>query len=286
MATATSETHPKASTSWWKHLLAGTIAGIASRSFIAPIDVLKTFYQVRATKDTKIMDTFNTLYSEGGMRGLWRGNRANGLKAGLSTGMKFMAFDQMMKVGRYLKDGEELNVVDRFVAGSVAVFCSQGVAYPFDVIKTRLSLVRPGVYRGVFDCARQTVVRHGFKALYKGCLINAFMMIPFAAYELAVYETLKKTYGNQDNMTLPPVFGIVASSSTLLLNYPMMLTKTRLQADPLTTHNYISMLKHTYRTGGVPELYRGFPLGFLKIVPQKAVAFLVLEVCRKAMGVY
>lgn len=70
---------------------------------------------------------------EGGVLSLWRGNGINVLKIGPETALKFMAYEQ---VKRAIKgsDTRELEIYERFLAGSLAGGISQSVIYPLEVV--------------------------------------------------------------------------------------------------------------------------------------------------------
>ena len=49
--------------------------------------------------------------------------------------------------------------------------CSQHVpalVYPMYVLQARMAIAEPGNYKGIWDCARQTVRKEGATALFKG----------------------------------------------------------------------------------------------------------------------
>lgn len=52
---------------WWRHLLAGALAGAVSRTSTAPLDRLKVILQVQNTKQ-KISDCWKFMLKEGGWR--------------------------------------------------------------------------------------------------------------------------------------------------------------------------------------------------------------------------
>merc|ERR1712241_888562 len=60
---------------WWRHLVAGGVAGMVSRTCTAPLDRLKIMLQVHGTgryrsgKSLRIKDAFSYMLREGGVRG-------------------------------------------------------------------------------------------------------------------------------------------------------------------------------------------------------------------------
>lgn len=88
----------------------------------------------------------------------------------------------------------DMEVHERFFAGSCAGAFSQTVIYPLEVLKTRLALRKTGEMTGVIKFARDMFSAEGLKVFYKGYWPNLFGIIPYAGIDLAVYETLKEYY--------------------------------------------------------------------------------------------
>ena len=88
----------------------------------------------------------------------------------------------------------DMEVHERFFAGSCAGAFSQTVIYPLEVLKTRLALRKTGEMTGIFKFARDMFYAEGLKVFYKGYWPNLFGIIPYAGIDLAVYETLKEYY--------------------------------------------------------------------------------------------
>ena len=100
---------------WWRHMLAGGVAGAVSRTSTAPLDRLKVFlqvclfcilfefyeysinwaHQVRGAEFNGLGVCLKHMIQEGGVLSLWRGNGINVLKIAPETAMKFMTFDQV-----------------------------------------------------------------------------------------------------------------------------------------------------------------------------------------------
>ncbi|EHH62799.1 hypothetical protein EGM_19393, partial [Macaca fascicularis] len=173
---------------WWKQLVAGAVAGAVSRTGTAPLDRLKVFMQVHASKTNRlnILGGLRSMVLEGGIRSLWRGNGINVLKIAPESAIKFMAYEQIKRA--ILGQQETLHVQERFVAGSLAGATAQTIIYPMEVLKTRLTLRRTGQYKGLLDCARRILEREGPRAFYRGYLPNVLGIIPYAGIDLAVYE--------------------------------------------------------------------------------------------------
>lgn len=174
---------------WWRHLLAGGIAGAVSRTCTAPLDRIKVYLQVHGTRNCNIISCGKYMFREGGVLSYWRGNGINVLKIGPESALKFMAYEQ---VKRAIKkdDGRELEIYERFYAGSIAGGISQSVIYPLEVLKTRLALRMTGEYAGFVDAAKKIYSQAGIKAFYRGYVPNLIGILPYAGIDLAVYEVI------------------------------------------------------------------------------------------------
>jgi len=286
---------------WWRHLVAGGIAGAVSRTCTAPLDRLKVLLQVHGgRKQTSIIDTFKYMYQEGGVKGLWRGNGINVIKIAPESALKFMAYDEMKK---YIKgsDQRDLEVYERLMAGSFAGALSQTVIYPLEVMKTRLALRKTGEFKSIFDCAKTMYSADGLKTFYKGYWPNLFGIIPYAGIDLAVYETLKaycvEKYVEENkspNALLLLSCGTFSSCCGQLAAYPLALVRTKLQSQaglkgkldlpPEQTHT-LGLFKYILRTEGVRGLYRGIVPNFCKVAPAVSISYYVYERTRSRLGV-
>merc|ERR1719412_1447771 len=284
---------------WWRHLVAGGVAGAVSRTCTAPLDRIKIYLQVHGgRKNTNVTHTFRYLLKEGGIRGLWRGNGINVVKIAPESALKFGAYDTLKRLVRGDSD-RELEIYERFICGSLAGGISQTIIYPLEVLKTRLALRRTGEYNGVFDCAKQLYRREGFRVFYRGYIPNLLGILPYAGIDLAVYETLKRRYlqHNSSEGSSPPAlslltFGTFSSCCGQVAAYPLALVRTKLQSQaglnlnlPVEQTQAIGLFRYTVRTEGIKGLYRGIVPNFFKVAPAVSISYFVYERTREYLGV-
>uniref|UniRef100_A0A8D0TUA4 Solute carrier family 25 member 23 n=1 Tax=Sus scrofa TaxID=9823 RepID=A0A8D0TUA4_PIG len=245
---------------WWKQLVAGAVAGAVSRTGTAPLDRLKVFMQVHASKTNRlnILGGLRSMIQEGGVRSLWRGNGINVLKIAPESAIKFMAYEQ--------------------------------------VLKTRLTLRRTGQYKGLLDCAWRILEREGPRAFYRGYLPNVLGIIPYAGIDLAVYETLKNQWLQQysHDSADPGILvllacGTISSTCGQLASYPLALVRTRMQAqasiEGAPQLSMLGLLRHILSQEGVRGLYRGIAPNFMKVIPAVSISYVVYENMKQALGV-
>lgn len=281
---------------WWKQLSAGAVAGAVSRTGTAPLDRMKVFLQVHASKNNKISlaGGFKDMIKEGGLSSLWRGNGINVLKIAPETAIKFMAYEQYKKM--LASEPGKVKTHERFLAGSLAGATAQTAIYPMEVLKTRLTLRKTGQYSGIFDCAKKILKKEGVKAFYKGYLPNILGIIPYAGIDLAVYESLKNLWLSRyaKDTANPGILvllgcGTLSSTCGQLASYPLALVRTRMQAQaslegseqlPMT-----KLVKNILEKDGFFGLYRGILPNFMKVLPAVSISYVVYEYMRSGLGI-
>ncbi|XP_054737769.1 calcium-binding mitochondrial carrier protein SCaMC-3-like [Anastrepha obliqua] len=287
---------------WWRHLVAGGLAGAASRTCTAPLDRIKVFLQVQPHK-TAISDTVKYMLNEGGIRSMWRGNGMNVLKIAPESAIKFAAYEHMKRLIR----GDEkrpMTISERFMAGAMAGSIAQTAIYPMEVLKTRLALSKTGQYKGILNAAKKIYLQEGARSFYRGYVPNMLGIIPYAGIDLAAYETLKRKYVSSHNVEQPSFLVLLACgsvSSTLgqICSYPLALVRTRLQVKGGNTNmqptlglslrqnddNMIGVFRNIVNNEGVFGLYRGITPNFIKMVPAVSISYVVYEYSSRALGV-
>ncbi|CAH0703206.1 unnamed protein product [Spodoptera exigua] len=281
---------------WWRHLLAGGIAGAVSRTCTAPLDRLKVFLQVNPTREN-MGGCLAKMINEGGISGLWRGNGINVIKIAPESALKFAAYEQVKRLIKGDKRANHpLEIHERFVAGAMAGAMAQTVIYPLEVLKTRLALRKTGQYSGILDAARKIYLREGLKCFYKGYIPNILGIVPYAGIDLAVYETLKKKYiskyqahNEQPGMLLLLACGSASCTLGQVCSYPLALVRTRLQAQEKAAHGAESTMRGAFREivqrEGLRGLYRGITPNFIKVIPAVSISYVVYEYASRSLGV-
>ncbi|CAI2353866.1 unnamed protein product [Caenorhabditis sp. 36 PRJEB53466] len=285
---------------WWRHLVAGGSAGAVSRTCTAPFDRIKVYLQVNSTKTNRlgVISCLKLLHAEGGIKSFWRGNGINVVKIAPESAIKFMCYDQLKRLIQKKKGSQEISTFERLCAGSAAGAISQSVIYPMEVMKTRLALRRTGqMDRGIIHFAQKMYAKEGILCFYKGYLPNLIGIIPYAGIDLAIYETLKRSYMRcyDPKSSEPGVLALLACgtcSSTCgqLASYPFALVRTRLQAITITRystqpHTMFGQFKHILQNEGLAGFYRGITPNFLKVIPAVSISYVVYEKVRTSLGV-
>ncbi|GAA5838028.1 hypothetical protein JCM11251_006828 [Rhodosporidiobolus azoricus] len=152
---------------------AGFFSAIPTTLVAAPVERVKVLLQMQGQGGQQLysgpLDAVRKLYSQGGLRSIYRGTLATLARDGPGSAAYFVAYEYTKKaltpVG---KEPGQLSLGAVMVAGGVAGVTMWTFAIPPDVIKSRLQGAPEGTYKGFMDCAVKTVQADGVKALFKG----------------------------------------------------------------------------------------------------------------------
>lgn len=275
---------------WLRHFAAGICAGAVSRTCTAPIDRLRTFFQVYGF-DTNgrmtIRQTLSSMIKEGGIRSLWRGNLMNVIKVSPETGIRLMSYETFKRLLGQTAT-KEIHVFEKFLCGSAAGFTASVLIYPMKTIKTRLTIRKTNEYKSIVDCIQKIYSREGLRAFYKGLLPSALAILPASGIDLALYETLKRRLEAYHNHPTNPleklVIGNISNGISQFFIYPLLNVRTRLQSNIQQTDTMTSILKRLWKYHGIRGLYTGFFLHMLRLAPASGISFLTFEYTSHLLG--
>ncbi|KAL8217472.1 hypothetical protein R6Q57_020845 [Mikania cordata] len=277
-----------------KYLIAGGVAGAASRTATAPLDRLKVILQVQ-TCDSSIKSAVKSIWKEGGVLSFFRGNGLNVVKVAPESAIKFYTYELLKNfIGRDEKG--DIGTSGRLLAGGMAGAVAQTAIYPMDLVKTRLQtfVTGSGKVPSLGKLSKDIWVLEGPQAFYRGIIPSLFGIIPYAGIDLAAYETLKemsRTYILEDSEPGPLVqlgCGTVSGALGATFVYPLQVVRTRMQAQtPGGSTTYTGMFDvfiKTYRKEGARGFYKGLVPNILKVVPAASITYLVYETMKTTLG--
>ncbi|XP_051115694.1 calcium-dependent mitochondrial ATP-magnesium/phosphate carrier protein 3-like isoform X2 [Andrographis paniculata] len=278
-----------------KYLIAGGVAGAASRTATAPLDRLKVILQVQTT-NTSIASAVRNIRTEGGLLGFFRGNGLNVLKVAPESAIKFYTYEMLKNV---IEDGNgNVGTGGRLVSGGLAGAVAQTAIYPMDLVKTRLQTTacEGGNVPNLGKLSKDIWVHEGPRAFYRGLIPSLLGIIPYAGIDLAVYETLKdmsRKYILPDNDEPGPLVqlscGTISGALGATCVYPLQVVRTRMQAQyskassGAAYSNMSDVFQKTYRREGCRGFYKGLLPNLLKVVPAASITYLVYETMKKSL---
>ncbi|KAF8404598.1 hypothetical protein HHK36_009485 [Tetracentron sinense] len=279
-----------------KHLWAGAVAAMVSRTFVAPLERLKLEYILRG-EQKNLFDLIKTIAASQGLKGFWKGNFVNILRTAPFKAINFYAYDTYRKKLLKFSGNEETTNFERFLAGASAGITATILCLPLDTIRTKI--VAPGgeALGGVIGAFRHMIQTEGFFSLYKGLVPSIMSMAPSGAVFYGVYDILKSAYlhspqgrkriqmmkqGQElnalDQLELGPIrtllYGAIAGACAEAATYPFEVVRRRLQLQVQATKlTALATCVKIVEQGGVPALYAGLVPSLLQVWQHRSLDY-------------
>merc|ERR1719309_84194 len=172
------------------------------------------------------------------------------------------------------------------IAGGITGGIEICITYPTEYIKTQLQLdEKVGKYKGIVDCAKQTVNQNGVRGLYRGLSVLVYGSIPKSAVRFGAFEQFKKQ-AVDDKGNLSPgsrlLCGLGAGiSEAILAVTPMETVKVKFIADQRSANpqyrGFAHGVRHIVAAEGLMGCYRGLTATMMKQGSNQAIRFYVME---------
>ncbi|KAE9039043.1 hypothetical protein PR003_g5607 [Phytophthora rubi] len=299
----------------YRHFVGGAVGGMTAALITSPLEVVKTRLQIRGGSGSfGTQTTFGVMLSIGrseSVFGLWRGITPTLIGVMPARAIYFGAYSTFKeKFSNYGLNGRTYNFLSAAGAGSI----SATLCCPIWVVKTRLQLMPAHSMAATAVATRQSVVSVGFaevetavatkarpqfssvrqvaldmyrkegpRAFFRG-LSASYWGISESAIQFALYEECKDHIEEPTNLK----YFFTAGACKLLASlctYPHEVIRTRMrdQRAPLGSKElkYRSMIQSIvkiYKEEGRRGLYGGLPAHLMRVVPNAAILFMVVEV--------
>ncbi|CAK9807907.1 Mitochondrial glutamate carrier 1 [Anthophora plagiata] len=185
-----------------REMLAGGLAGACQIVVTTPMELLKIQMQdagrvAAAAKEAgktvpkvSALSLTKDLLRKRGILGLYQGTGATALRDVTFSVIYFPLFARLNDIGPKREDGSSVfwwSFLSGCTAGSTAAISVN----PFDVIKTRLQVIKkaPGeiTYNGVLDCITKTMKNEGPTAFFKGGACRMIVIAPLFGIAQTIY---------------------------------------------------------------------------------------------------
>lgn len=183
-------------------ILSGALSGSIAQSICCPTDVIKIRMQndTAGVRYTGLADAFVSIARSEGLRGMYQGVAPAAQRAAVVAAVELSTYDTFKTMLLpHLGDNIKTQLCAALMAGFLSTVCSS----PLDVFKARLMnqrCDRNGVgteYRGMVDCARQTVQKEGVAALWRGFWPNYARLGPHNLIMWLVVEQVRGFFSSQ-----------------------------------------------------------------------------------------
>lgn len=272
-------------------MVLGGVSGGIVKTGMAPIERVKLLLQTQDSNPkiisgeepryTGIMDCFNRVKAEQGMKAFWRGNLVNCIRYAPQQGSA-LAFNDAIKraMPKYnAKTHYWQDFGSKLFAGGAAGGVANVVCYPFDFARTRLaSDVGSGkkTFDGIIDCIVKTIKQGGVTGLYRGSAITVAGAFVYRGGQLGLFGQIMDMNPYKSDKGMIGVIAAftcatVARTVTTPFNYPFDTIRRRMMLDsdrPANerlyrsgVHCFTQVMKNEGLAGMykglIPELFRG-----------------------------
>lgn len=226
---------PLLSTHGARVLLAGGVAGLVSRTVVAPLERTKILFQVQGLSVSppgqplryrSVSQSLLAILEREGLRGWFKGNGANVVRIIPMSALQFYAYDVLLSRTTQGNGGQPPSPLQRLWAGALAGACAQTLTYPLDFMRARLTVDMSGRYGGVFSGMAEIARKEGVGALYRGLLPSLLGIMPYVGVDFMVYGSLRELIPVDEATGEPGVVpklaaGAIAGAAGQTVAYPL-----------------------------------------------------------------
>lgn len=282
---------------------AGAAAGVIAATFVCPLDVLKTRFQVHglpklrdgSIKGSLIIGSLEQIFRKEGLCGMYRGLSPTVLALLPNWAVYFTIYDQFKSFLCSRDDSHHLSIGANMLAASGAGALTTITTNPLWVVKTRFQTqgMRAGVvpYRNTLSALRRIAHEEGIRGLYSG-LVPALVGISHVAIQFPAYEKIKIYLAKQGNTTMDrlgarevAVASSVAKILASTLTYPHEVVRSRLQEQGYHSEKrysgVIDCINKVFKQDGIAGFYRGCATNLLRTTPAAVITFTSFEMIHR-----
>eukprot|EP01094_Clydonella_sp_ATCC50884_P025278 TRINITY_DN6587_c0_g1_i2.p1 TRINITY_DN6587_c0_g1~~TRINITY_DN6587_c0_g1_i2.p1 ORF type:complete len:260 (-),score=81.55 TRINITY_DN6587_c0_g1_i2:189-968(-) len=243
-------------------------------------------------KYTGIRQGLMRVFSEEGVRGLYRGNGANVVRVVPVYALKFSFNDTFKDMLR--SPGEQLSTGKMLLAGSMAGMFQTSVTYPLDMIRTRLSMaaVSHAQYKGIVDCGVQILRTEGVLAWYKGFGATILSATPYVGLQMTFYDLWKRVLFEYtgDNVPARVLCGALSGLAAQSITFPGDVIRRRMQVqgvggEPRIYHSTWQCVLGTWRHEGVRGFFKGLTVNAVRALPGAGIQFAAYDSLKSLFGI-
>ncbi|MQL84168.1 hypothetical protein Taro_016690 [Colocasia esculenta] len=274
-----------------KHAIAGGLAGIFVSLCLHPIDTVKTVIQADGLNQRPILHTVQSIISERGVLGLYRGIASNIASSAPISAIYTFTYESVK--GALLPVlPKEYHSLAHCTAGGCASIATSFIFTPSERIKQQMQV--HSYYQNSWNALIGVLEKGGLPSLYAGWSAVLCRNIPHSIIKFYTYERLKQLLqGSMEpdgclNPLQTLLCGGLAGCTAALVTTPFDVVKTRLQAQvPGSLKKYdgvMHVLKEIAKYEGINGLYRGLTPRLFMYVSQGAIFFASYEFLKAAFS--
>ena len=252
-------------------LISGAVAGIISRTAVAPIEL----YRIQRQNSFIPSSTLKDVVKKEGVRHLWKGNGTNCIRVVPQLALNWSIYNKINPLNEKMFLNKD---VANFVSGVETGVTAMFLTYPLEISRSFLSLqTNKNKYSGIIDVLK----KNSIKQLYQGVHASLFGYGLLTGLQYSSYGYINSLI--KDTMfDTKLISGGLCGCFSVSIIYPTDLIRRRLQIqnfDPTVPkyNGMIDCVKKILKSEGVPGLYRGVTANYVKTFPTFAIQFYILD---------
>ncbi|KAF9363677.1 hypothetical protein BGX34_003567 [Mortierella sp. NVP85] len=282
--------------------LAAAIAGVAEISFMYPLDLVKTRFQLQVTSPqlrspssiavgtppyTSIVDCFRKVVQQEGLLNLYRGVFPPIVAEAPRRAIKFGANEQWGFVLKNLLSVDQLTATQAGFVGSMAGATEAFLVTPFDLVKVRLQDRHSlGVYTGTFDCIHKISSQEGVLTFFHGFESTVWRHATWSGVYFMTIHIFRTAFperasvSKSESMLRNFVAGTIGGILGTLINTPFDVVKSRVQNQRRDNVKYgftLPSVARIYREEGFRALYKGLSPKIVRLGPGGGLLLVVFD---------
>jgi solute carrier family 25 (adenine nucleotide translocator) protein 4/5/6/31 len=265
----------------------GGVSAAVSKTCASPIEVNKLRLQnVEAmlkagTIDrpyTGIIDCFQRIVKEEGVKALWKGNGTNVIRYFPTQALNFSLKDYFKRLfGRdKTRDGYFVWFLGNLASGGAAGSVSLFFVYSLDYARTRLSndlkSAKKGgqkQFNGLIDVYKKTYATDGISGLYRGFVISCVGIVIYRGLYFGIYDSVKPMLPGdlKDNILANFALGWGVTVGAGLASYPLDTIRRRMMMTSGEAEKYsgsIDCAQKILAKEGVGSFFKGAGANILR----------------------
>jgi len=235
-----------------------------------------------------------------GVLGLWRGNGVTMIHRLPYTASSFFVYEQANQTLAHALPNSvggtsAQDSFRRLIAGGFAGSVGCAVAYPLDLVRTRLAAQTTGRRHGILETMAGIVQHDGLLGLYRGLGPTLLQAGPNLAINYSVYESLRSRWlASSPGEKVPPVSvtlvcGSLAGIASSTITFPLDVIRRRMQMQGVATGvpwqytGVSNAVADIARKEGFRGLYSGLLPEYIKVAPGVAITYCTYEVMKSVL---
>tara|TARA_B110000008_G_C16955488_1_gene558029 strand:+ start:175 stop:993 length:819 start_codon:yes stop_codon:yes gene_type:complete len=259
-------------------IISGAVAGVVSRTMVAPIEL----YRVQRQNPFVPNSTIRNVMKKEGIRHLWKGNGTNCIRIVPQLSINWALYQKLKPINESMFENKK---VANFVSGVETGVASMFLTYPLELSRTYLSLQsNKNKYTGVVDIIRKNNIRQLYQGVHASLIGYGLLTgLQFSSYGY-INNIIKDTPFDTKLLS-----GGICGVFSVSIMYPGDLIRRRLQLqnfDPSVPkyNGIVDCVRKVVRSEGIRGLYRGLFANYAKTFPTFAIQFYTLDKMKNLLG--